>query len=518
MTSPSSSLPERSGADADASAQSSSDSVPARRILVRDQPAQAAAKRSGWFSALLRRLHFYAGIFIGPFIFTAAVTGALYALSPQLEKLIYADELYANSTGPALPLADQVAAAEAFTGGTETLKAVLPAPEPGATTRVLYDDPTLGENESRAIFIDPATAEVQGDLTSFSSEGALPLRKWIDQLHINLNLGAPGEFYSELAASCLGVVVVVGLILWFMRAKTTKKLSTMLRPSNKRKGLRRTFSWHASVGVWAAIGMLFLSATGITWSQLAGANVDKVREALGWGSPSLSRELDSSAAESGDSGGGHEGHGASGDSAAAPAAKPAPEDFDMILGMAQKVNVNTSIVEINPPTDANTAWRVRELQRSVPSEVDSVAIDPNTMEIVDRLDFEDYSIPAKLTHWGIFFHMGMLFGLANQIGLFVLAVGIAAMVVWGYVMWWQRRPKHDPSRRFGVAPARGAIARAPWWGIASVVVVGAAVAWFLPLVGLSLVVFLAVDVLLGLRARRKTRAAAADSESERVRA
>ncbi len=190
----------------------------------------------------------------------------------------------------------------------------------------------------------------------------------------------------------------------------------------------------------------------------------------------------------------------------------------MILGMAQKVNVNTSIVEINPPTDANTAWRVRELQRSVPSEVDSVAIDPNTMEIVDRLDFEDYSIPAKLTHWGIFFHMGMLFGLANQIGLFVLAVGIAAMVVWGYVMWWQRRPKHDPSRRFGVAPARGAIARAPWWGIASVVVVGAAVAWFLPLVGLSLVVFLAVDVLLGLRARRKTRAAAADSESERVRA
>ncbi|MCT1448425.1 PepSY domain-containing protein, partial [Brevibacterium casei] len=414
MTSPSSSLPERSGADADASAQSSSNSVPARRILVRDQPAQAAAKRSGWFSALLRRLHFYAGIFIGPFIFTAAVTGALYALSPQLEKLIYADELYANSTGPALPLADQVAAAEAFTGGTETLKAVLPAPEPGATTRVLYDDPTLGENESRAIFIDPATAEVQGDLTSFSSEGALPLRKWIDQLHINLNLGAPGEFYSELAASWLGVVVVVGLILWFMRAKTTKKLSTMLRPSNKRKGLRRTFSWHASVGVWAAIGMLFLSATGITWSQLAGANVDKVREALGWGSPSLSRELDSSAAESGGSGGGHEGHGASGDSAAAPAAKPAPEDFDMILGMAQKVNVNTSIVEINPPTDANTAWRVRELQRSVPSEVDSVAIDPNTMEIVDRLDFEDYSIPAKLTHWGIFFHMGMLFGLANR--------------------------------------------------------------------------------------------------------
>src|SRR5699024_9938834 len=136
-----------------------------------------------WFGPLLRRLHFYAGILIGPFILIAALSGGLYALSPQLEKIVYADELTASSSGPALPLAEQIEAANAVVGDDGTLSAVRPAPEPGTTTRVMYSEPDLGESESRAIFIDPASAEVRGDLTVYGTSGSLPLRTWIDQLH-----------------------------------------------------------------------------------------------------------------------------------------------------------------------------------------------------------------------------------------------------------------------------------------------------------------------------------------------
>ena len=38
---------------------------------------------------LFRRLHFYIGLFIAPFIFVAALTGTLYVLTPQLEQAIY---------------------------------------------------------------------------------------------------------------------------------------------------------------------------------------------------------------------------------------------------------------------------------------------------------------------------------------------------------------------------------------------------------------------------------------------
>lgn len=503
---PSSSLPGNPGSDADPPTGRSA----AVRTLTRDRPVPTAS-RAGWFPALLRRLHFYAGILIGPFILIAALSGAMYALSPELEKVVYADELSASSTGPALPLADQVEAANAYIGVGETISAVRPAPEPGTTTRVMYEDPSLGEGETRAVFVDPTTAEVKGDLTVYGTSGALPMRTWIDQLHRSLNLGDVGRLYSELAASWLGIVAAAGLCLWVIRARKARRVTELLRPTRTRRGLRRTFSWHASVGVWAAIGMLFLSATGITWSQLGGENVAQLRAALNWETPSISTELDDGSGSGGagpaggSAGGEHAGHDMGGTGASAPADGPNPADFDMMLGMAQSVNVNTGLVEIRPPAEAGSAWVVQEIQRSFPTEVDAVAFDPVTMRVSDRVDFADFGLAAKLSRWGIDLHMGSMFGLPNQIALFVLAVGIAAMVVWGYVMWWQRRPKHDPSRRFGIAPARGVLLRTPWWATAAVVLVAVGVGLFLPLVGISLVAFLVLDVLLWLRAKRRHR-------------
>lgn len=512
MTSPSSSLPEKSGTDLDPPAQPNRNFIPDSRRYPSDQPDAPAdrnktqrAKSAPWFTPLLRRLHFYAGIFVGPFILVAAISGGLYALSPQVEKIIYADQLNSSSRGVALPLADQIDAANAFIGEGQRISAVRPAPEPGMTTRVMYADENLGDSESRAIFVDPATAEVKGDLTVYGTSGALPLRTWIDQFHRSLQLGDFGRYYSELAASWLGIIAVAGLCLWIVRARKSKKAAAaMLKPSNKHKGLRRTFSWHASVGVWIAIGMLFLSATGITWSQLGGDNVSKLREALNWTTPSVSTALGDNAEEA--PSGEHAGHDMSGMTGAGdPSGNPDSAAFDMFLSMAQNVNVNTGLVEIKPPADENSAWVVQEIQRSFPTEVDSVAFDPTTMAITDRADFADFPIAAKLSRWGIDLHMGSMFGLPNQIALVVLAAGIAAMVVWGYVMWWQRRPKHDTTKRFGIAPARGALAQAPWWGVALVALVAIGVGLFLPLVGISLVGFVLVDVIVGFVARRRSR-------------
>lgn len=46
-------------------------------------------------------------------------------------------------------------------------------------------------------------------------------------------------------------------------------------------------------------------------------------------------------------------------------------------------------------------------------------------------------------------HVGLLFGLSNQLALLAVAVGLAAMVVWGYVMWWKRRPTRGSAWAFG---------------------------------------------------------------------
>jgi uncharacterized iron-regulated membrane protein len=164
-----------------------------------------------------------------------------------------------------------------------------------------------------------------------------------------------------------------------------------------------------------------------------------------------------------------------------------------VLRVARGVNVDTGLVEITPPTAADQAWTVSEIQRSFPTEVDQVAVDGGTLQVVGRTDFADHPFPAKLARWGIDTHQGSMFGLPNQLLLAVTALGIAAMVVFGYLMWWKRRP--GVARPGRPAPA-GALVRAPWWGIAAVVAVGLGVGLSLPLVGIPLVGFVLLDALI----------------------
>lgn len=444
--------------------------------------------RTGWFTALLRRVHFFAGLFVGPFILIAAVSGGLYALTPTIEKVVYSHELTATSNLIGMPLADQIRAAEAYVGSGASLVAVRPAPEPGATTRVMFADETLPESTTRAIFVDPATTQVRGDLPVYGTSGALPVRHWISDLHRSLHLGAPGRWYSELAASWLGIVALAGLGLWigrFVRSRRGRR--DLLRPNRSHRGYRRLSGWHSAVGIWVVVGALFLSATGITWSTFAGANVSDLRAAIGGATPSLDTSLDGTAT----AGGAHAEHGGAAPGQPTGAANPAT--FDAVLAIAKRINVNTGDVEIRPPSAPGTAWVVQEIHRSFPTEVDAVAIDGSTMQVVDRVDFADFPLLAKLSRWGIDLHMGSMFGLVNQLVLFALAVGIAALVVLGYAMWVKRRP----TRGVAAPPARGALRGAPWWGVGAVVVVAVVIGAVLPMVGYPLAAFVVLDVLLG---------------------
>lgn len=465
-------------------------------------PAPAASDpssprvRKGWFTALLRRLHFFAGVLVGPFILVAALSGALYAITPTLDRIVYAHELTAPSTAAPLPLADQIVAAERYVGGEAAPVAVRPAPDPGATTRVMFADPSLGESETRAIFVDPGSAEIRGDLTAYGTSGALPVRTWVSDLHRNLHLGEPGRWYSELAASWLGIVALAGLGLWIGRMRRSRRGRVdLIRPNRAHRGYRGLFGWHASIGVWVVVGAVFLSATGITWSTFAGANVADLRAAVGGGTPALSTSLDGEAA----AGGEHAHHGGA---ASSPTGAANPATFDAVLAIAQRINVNTGQVEIKPPSAAGKAWVVQEIQRSFPTEVDAVAIDGSTMRVTDRIDFADFPLLAKLSRWGIDTHMGSMFGLANQLVLLALALGIATLVVLGYAMWWRRRP----TRGFAAAPARGVLRGAPWWGIVVVFAGAVGLGLLLPFVGYTLAAFVVLDLILGFVQRRRANA------------
>lgn len=426
---------------------------------------------------LVLRLHFYAGVLVAPFLLVAALTGGLYAASFSVEKFVYADQMTVAKVGDEkLPISEQVAAArKAHPEGT--IASVRPSPEDDATTRVMLSGVEgIDETNTLAVFVDPYTAQVRGALEQYGSTGALPVRTWIDKFHANLQLGETGRLYSELAASWLWVISGGGLVLWFSRRRAQRKVRGTT-------GRRRTLGLHGTVGVWAAAGFFFLSATGLTWSTYAGANIDVLRTELHQATPAIS-------AAAGD----HGGHGGgSADGGAAPEG-----DLDKILAAARAEGLGDP-VEIVPPADASSTFVVKQVQRSWPTKQDAVAVDPATAEVTDSLRFADFPILAKLSRWGIDAHTGVLFGLANQLLLMALAASLVVLILWGYRMWWQR----GRASSFGRPIPRGAWQQVPPHLLVPALAVIAVLGYFVPLLGIPLAVFIVVDMVLGEIAHRR---------------
>ena len=173
--------------------------------------------------SLLRLSHSQLGLLIAPFIFIAALTGLLYALTPQIEQSIYHQQLFAEHEVRALaqPLSLQVKAAQEVLPKETQIIAVRTAPTENSTTRILYQAPQ-DSMTTMAIFVNPYTLAVQGQLAAYGTSGVLPVRTFLDQVHRNLLLGEWGRLYSELAASWLGIFTLTGLLQWWLKRQQIK--------------------------------------------------------------------------------------------------------------------------------------------------------------------------------------------------------------------------------------------------------------------------------------------------------
>ncbi len=112
--------------------------------------------------------------------------------------------------------------------------------------------------------------------------------------------------------------------------------------------------------------------------------------------------------------------------------------FDQTLESARRFGIDANNVEIVPSFQENKAWFIREIERSLPTNVDSVAIHPETLKITSAANFREFNLMAKLTRWGIDFHMGNLFGVINQIILVIFCIGILYLIISGYQLWYQK--------------------------------------------------------------------------------
>jgi uncharacterized iron-regulated membrane protein len=165
----------------------------------------------------------------------------------------------------------------------------------------------------------------------------------------------------------------------------------------------------------------------------------------------------------------------------------------MQLHTAQAAGIDAARLEIRPAKNDTQAWTVTEIDRSWPTQVDAVAIDPHSLAVLDRTRFADYPLMAKLTRWGVDLHMGVLFGLPNQLLLIAFGAALCLLIVWGYRMWWMRRPVQ------AVANPAQMLCQSwqdlPVWGRVVTLLVSVLLGLMMPVMGCSLALFVIIDWL-----------------------
>jgi uncharacterized iron-regulated membrane protein len=494
----------------------------------------------------LWRWHFYAGLFVMPFLVVLAITGTLYCFQPQIEPLLYRHRLIVESqAAPRLPANALLAKARAaMPPGSAALTAVI-ANDPRRSAEFVF---RLADGDKESVYLNPYNGEVLGTL---SVE-----RRFMQvdrMLHRKLLLGKPGELLMELAACWTLVMIGTGIALWWPRGKSSAR--TALLPRFTLKGRALWKNLHAVMGIWLALGALAFVLTGLPWSGSWGKQFKALASAanLGappgsWGGLPLRSVLPGANADNGSSmntqgrgaadsthhaHGEHSGHSSDADSMpgmvmddlplpltpwavgnmrvpsstgsnghATAHGTDANADTDapqaLPLGRIVEIAASRGVTDgysIVLPTSASGVYTVSYFPDD-PKNERTFYIDQYSGAVLKDIRYSDYGAVSKAVSYGTSLHMGRYFGLANQILCAAISLGLAAMAVTGCVMWWKRRPQRSlgaPSRERGAPPMRG-------WK-AGLVLLGIV----FPLMGATLVVVWALDwTVFGRTSRRLT--------------
>jgi uncharacterized iron-regulated membrane protein len=182
-----------------------------------DSPSPAEAPTNRFYRTVWR-WHFYAGLFVIPFMLMLATTGIIYLFKPQLDALMYHNQMFVQPAGTMLPYTQQLEVAQTHYPDATVAK-VTPSVTPNRSTEV---ELTTADEHTLTIFVNPYTGQVLGDRDEDHN-----LQSVARKLHGELMIGKIGDYLVELAA-CWGLVLLItGLYLWLPRRGFTSLGNTL---------------------------------------------------------------------------------------------------------------------------------------------------------------------------------------------------------------------------------------------------------------------------------------------------
>ena len=390
------------------------------------------------------RWHFYAGLFVIPFLLVLSLTGAAYLFKPQLDRWEERDWRGLPTAGAVDADAQVAAARGAFPGASFHYYRIPEVPGDAAVVHLGLPDGTM-----RDVAVSP-----QGRVIG-SADPEARISAWLATIHGSLLIGRTGGLIVELAASWAIVMILTGLYLWLPRGRG---MAGVVWPRLSRGGRAALRDLHAVTGFWVSGLALVLLLTALPWTDVWASGFRALRAEMGWVSGVQDWK-----------GGGADHHAAHDHHAMAMAghqghAAPAiPLERIVVLARAEYMPAPAII---QPPGAPNLfgppngpVWTLTTQTQNRPL-VRKVGYDPATGAEVSRSGFADKHAIDRVVGYGIAWHEGQLFGLANQLIGVATAFALVTLSISGFLMWRRRKPEdalgapptpRDPARLKGVA-------------------------------------------------------------------
>ncbi len=382
------------------------------------------------------------------------------------------------------------------------------------------------EGNTLLVFINPYTGEVLGDFSNADRWYSIS-----DEIHGTLLLGKTGDAFIEVAAGLGILLLITGLYLHWPKtgaAARTLLLPKFIRPSTWRKAVSegKRGVWkdiHSSIGFYLSIFLLFFLITGMSWTGIWGAklvqpyNSFPAEESAGfWQSsaeetPAVKTHADLNTetlnevpwnleltpmpvSELSGNGG---------------RSITLDQVFSTAHGLGFKQTQEGAFSQsfrIALPRDELGVYSIMSVTMygdiNNPLGDRTVHLDQYSGDVLVDVGWKDYNLAAKAMAAGVALHKGDA-GWWNLVLAILVCVGVILLSITGTILWWKRRtattdtilnppPKQPLSARSG--------------GEKVVVILTLATGVLFPLSGAAMLLFFAVDWLLGLNEGRGEKA------------
>ncbi len=393
------------------------------------------------------RWHFYAALFVVPFLLLLPLTGILMLLQQPLETLTQASLRHVQVSGAVLPPSVQMAAVQQRFAGSRVREYIAPRTA-DASSEFAIEASTHGAHAgghdghgapSIAVFVNPYTAEILGTFDPSAS-----LYAWAKTIHGSLALGAFGEYLIEIAAGLGVLMVVTGVYLAWPTDRAQWLRLVPRGPFSRRSSWR---SLHGLLGLALLLPLLFFLVSGLTWTSVWGGKLVQAWSALPGQSftapqaemthASLNRAgpkqvpwvLEPTPLP------------ASGSMAGASGLPSGAVNLDTIAAFAGQLGFMQFRVHLPRAEDGVWTIAATTIAGDITNPVSerTVHVDRYTGLVLADLRFADYPLLGKAMAASIPLHQGDL-GVWNWLLNVLLCLGLITLVTSGAVVWWKRRP------------------------------------------------------------------------------